>query len=191
MPNSDVTSPSLSQDNGHLQAQINGYSFRDSLLSWPWHSFGMLRLTTLQRARYCYGKDASRLFVEVFVGRLHAMLCRYRAEFNASLCYYFCARLCPCTSLPQRFRLAASQRACSCQAFSLLNASTLSTVLFIRLHEILRRCCADLYAFVVWLRHLSKTVWAKNAVALTGVGSLMNSRVLRRADQQWLTRDEI
>jgi len=44
---------------------------------------------------------------------------------------------------------------------------------------------------VVWLRHLSKTVWAKNAVALTGVGSLMNSRVLRRADQQWLTRDEI
>ena len=44
---------------------------------------------------------------------------------------------------------------------------------------------------VVWLRRLSKTVWAKNAVALTGARSITCERVSGRADRQWLTQGEV
>ena len=44
---------------------------------------------------------------------------------------------------------------------------------------------------VAWFRHLSKTVWAKNAVARTGARPITCGRVSGRADRQWLTQSEV
>ena len=73
----------------HFQAQVNGYSLEDTLFSWSHHPFDELRLMPSQRSRYYYGEEASSLSTVLIVCRLHAMLCRHGADFNASFCSSF------------------------------------------------------------------------------------------------------